>query len=193
MSPIDWFLAAVRIAGASFPVSSSMVQVQSEVDRAEFERRLGAMEDPLSNLHPDIPALSQAIYKALASSGHDSPRVELLEDEYTRFAKPLALLESRGIIEGRHALGDRYSRGFWIRDPTYLLVLISQFGDPDAMGQIHDELEALGRGGSLDGMELASQCAVPLPFINALFQIYEGKGFGLLARTRGTSRYISKV
>ena len=51
---MNWFFKFVRIAGASFPVASSLVQLQSELDSDELNRRIQKLEDPISNLHEDV-------------------------------------------------------------------------------------------------------------------------------------------
>ena len=43
---MEWFIRLVRIAGASFPGASSLVQFQSELSAIQFENRLKALEDP---------------------------------------------------------------------------------------------------------------------------------------------------
>ena len=46
---MDWFMKLVRVAGASFPGASSLVQLQSEIDSQAMAKRL----EELSDICPD--------------------------------------------------------------------------------------------------------------------------------------------
>ena len=62
---MNWFYSIVRIAGASFPVASSLVQLQSEIDSNALNERVAKLEDPVSNIHCDVPELARIIYQEL--------------------------------------------------------------------------------------------------------------------------------
>ena len=47
---MGWFYSLVRVAGAGFPVSASLVQLQGEIDAQEMKARLDRLEDPISSL-----------------------------------------------------------------------------------------------------------------------------------------------
>jgi elongation factor P hydroxylase len=64
---MDWLFSIVRIAGASFPVASSLVQLQSEIDSKTLSKRVEKLDDSVSHLHKDIPELSKLIYQELKS------------------------------------------------------------------------------------------------------------------------------
>ena len=63
--PTDWFAALVRIAGASFPGASSLVQLQAEIDSSSLLNRVQKLEDPISTLHGGVPETARCIYQCL--------------------------------------------------------------------------------------------------------------------------------
>lgn len=88
---MNWILSLIRVAGASFPIASSAVQLQAEIDARATQRRLRALEDPLTNLHPDIREISRQIYEAIRATG--DRHVKFPEAFHVRYARALALLE----------------------------------------------------------------------------------------------------
>ena len=95
---MEWMLKLIRVAGSSFPVASSLVQLQSEIDSQDFEIRLRELEDPISNLHEDIPRLSEILYSKVKTE--NDKHIELSNEDYKKFARSLAVVEAEGLIEG---------------------------------------------------------------------------------------------
>ncbi len=93
----------IRIAGASFPGASSLVQLQGELDAKEFSDRIRRLEDPISFLHDDVPELSKHLYEELKRANY----IKLVfEDEfYENFSRPIATLAAMRLIRCDHALG----------------------------------------------------------------------------------------
>lgn len=65
---MHWFTSFVKVAGASFPVTSSFVQLLSELDSREIKERISKLEDPISNLHPEIHELSRLLYGTIRNT-----------------------------------------------------------------------------------------------------------------------------
>ena len=185
---MKWFFSAIRIAGAAFPLASSLVQLQAETDSQEFARRLEKLEDPISNLHSDIRPLSQKFYHHIKKQ--DSLRVKLDKDDYSKYSRALAVLESKSYIKGSHAIGMNFVNGLRITDPTYLLYMCALFDDSEAMNEIQSRVDSCNDGQHIEGKNLRAEFNIPLPVIDALFQVYESKGYGLCSKEIGSVLYI---
>lgn len=190
-----WFGSAIRIVGSAFPVSAALVQLQAEVDAAEFERRLAALEDPIGQVHPELSGLCKQIYAQLSSSVVTSPRIELNSEQYDEFRKPLAAIEASGFIKGSHGIGSggRFVGGFHIVDPTFILYMQARFGETEPMEKLSAMLENTEAGDRLSGSSLANELEVPLPVVHAMFEAYESKGYGMCSQEVGASHYIAKA
>ena len=183
---MDWLTSIVRIAGASFPVASSLVQLQSEIDSKTLLKRVSKLEDPISHLHEDVSEVSRLIYQKLKHVN----KIQLQFDEpfYRRFSRALAVLESQGFIEGRHGLGKQYMEGVSVVDPSYIMYLCAIAEDEKKMVSLLKQVDDCHVGQNLDGKEM--NIDLPLPVIMAVFKIYESKGFGRCSKEINSCRYV---
>ncbi len=188
---MNWLLSIVRIAGASFPLASSFVQLQSEIDSKSLSARVANLEDPVSHLHDDIPELSRAIYQAIKKE--DSTSLSFDEKFYNKYSRSLAVLESQGFLKGRHGLGKRYAAGIRITDPSYIMYLCALEEDCKKMEKLINTVDECTIGSSLNGHEMKKENFLPLPVINAVFEIFESKGYGLRSRSIASSHYIGQA
>lgn len=188
---MNWFFALVRIIGASFPLAPSVIQLQAEVDSRETQKRLQALEDPLSNLHQDVREISQIIYNAMRQA--NSNRVELPEELYNRFGRALAILEANGHISATHALGQRFVAGFWVTDPSYLVYLCGLFEDPGKMDRLVHLIDKAEARQWLKGAEISQELGLPLPVVKGVFDLFAAKGFGIVSKEIGTANYYSQL
>lgn len=186
---MDWFYSIVRIAGASFPVASSLVQLQAEIDSKKLLEKVARLEDPISNLHEDIPNVSRQIYKEIKDS--NSSKLYFNDDFYRQFSRALAVLESKSYIKGSHALGKSYAAGINLIDPTYIMYLCAIEEDSSKMESLIKIVDDCEIGQWLDGNKI--EIDLPLPVIKAVFEIYESKGFGLCSKTINYCQYIGKA
>lgn len=185
----DWFMSIMKVAGASFPVSSSIVQFLSEIESEKIKERLEKLEDPISNLHSDIPQLSELIYKKL--SAENSTSLEFSDEFYQKYSKPLATLEAKKYIKGNHTIGNRYQSGIQISEPTFIMYLCRIAEDEKKMNSLIGLVENCEFGKWLDGEKI--DLDLPLPVINAVFEIYESKGYGICSNEVGICRYMCKA
>lgn len=188
---MDWLLSIVRIAGVSFPVSSSLVQLQTEIDSKKLIERVRKLEDPISFLHEDIPELSRLIYGQIRST--DSPKIAFDSEIYSNFRRPLAALEKLGCIKGSHAIGAMYVDGFWLSDPTFVMYMCALEEDKRRMKSLIDLVHKCPEGQWLEGSKIKDQIDVPMPVIAAVFEIYERKGFGLCSKEVGATMYMGQA
>jgi len=188
---VDWFCALVRIAGASFAGSASLVQLQNEIDMAAVKRRLQSLEDPISQIHPDVPRLAERLYEAVRSG--NVGLLEIPDEFYDEFARPLAALHSSGYLREGHALARRRPINIRMSDPTFLLYCATLSDDSPRVATVVEAVDSAETGRWLKGAELAQQYGVPLPVVDAVFEVYEVKGYGLTSKTIGASLYYPKV
>lgn len=188
---VDRFLALIRVAGASFPIAASMVQLQAEIDIVEMRRRIEALEDPVAGIHPDVPAVGALIYHALGAGA--GRKVYLEEAQYDRFGRCLAALEARGLVQGGHTLGRRYEDGLRVADPFFLVYLARAFDEGVGLASVLAEVDECAPRTWLNGERLAEEHKLPLSVVHAVFQVYEAMGYGLTSKTIGESRYRAVV
>ena len=119
---MDWLLSIVRVAGASFPVASSLVQLNSEIESKALLERVAKLEDPISHLHNLVPELSKHIYEKIKQS--NSTSIEFEDDFYKYYSRPLAALESQQLIKGGHAIGKQFAVGLRVADPSYIMYFL---------------------------------------------------------------------
>jgi hypothetical protein len=185
----NWFSILVRIAGASFAFTTPLVQLQSDLDSRAIQQRLTQLEDPLSTLHPDVRTVSSQIYSMLRE--RNANKLEGSEQFYERYARVLAILESRGLIKGSHGLGKRFAAGFWISNPQYSLYMAGLFEDPEKMDFLLKYVDQAPPRTWLKGVDIAAELSLPIPVIKAVFDVYEAQGLGLCSKELGTANYCS--
>ena len=188
---MDWLLSITRVAGASFPVASSLVQLQSEIDAKSLLVRVAKLEDPVSHLHKDIPKASRIIYQKLKED--DSNTLNFENDFYKQYSRALAVLESQGYIKGGHALGQNYAEGITLIDPSYIMYLCALEEDANKMESLIKQIEACAIGDWLNGNVIKATTGLPIPTIMAVFEIFESKGYGLCSQEIGSCMYMGKA
>jgi len=175
----DWFAIVVRSVGASFKGAASLAHFQGELDMRAFGERLKRFEDPISQLHEDIPRVSERIYDAVREANGNP--FQLDPPTYADFKRPLAILESNGFIRGHHALGTRYAAGIGISDPEYVFYLCSHFEDKLKMKHLISAVDSCAAGKTLRTDDLTADHGVPRLVVDAVLQSFANKGFGILS------------
>jgi hypothetical protein len=188
---VDWLCSIVRIAGAAFPVTSSLIQLQAELDSDALLKRVQKLEDPVSCLHKDVPEVSKAIYEALRKK--DDKNLSFNEVFYEQFSKPLAALESEGYIKGCHTIGKRFENGIYVSDPTFIMYMCALDKDSNKMAHLLEIVESCSIGQWLNGKKIQEEMGLPLPVIEACFDIYESKGYGICSNVVGSVLYMGKA
>jgi len=188
---IDWLMSIVRIAGASFAGASSLVQFQAEIDSKALLQRVSKLEDPISNLHELVPEVSKHIYDEIRST--DSNRVEFDESFYEKYSRPLVALESQGFIKGSHDLIKSFVAGLRVTDPSFIMYLCALAEDKYKMEALIKSVDDCPKGEWLNGKTIQESLGLPLPVVQAVFNIYEEKGYGLCSKEIGASQYMGKA
>ena len=188
---MNWFFAITRIAGASFPGASSLVQLQAELGAEALSKRVQCLEDPISTLHEDVPELSKKFYEVLTETDYNKAQFD--DDVYSKFSRAIAVLDKKGVIECQHALGTHNPVWIYINDPSYIMYLCERFGDSKSMEALVQRLESCKRGEWLDGKIIAKELKLPRPVVAACFDIYEAKGFGERSARVGSTQYCGRA
>jgi hypothetical protein len=188
---LGWFGKLVRIAGVNFPVAASLVQLQAEIDSDKMIKRIEKLEDPISYLHEDVPAVSKEIYQNL--SLNDSINLKFDDEFYTKYSRPLAALEKKFYISMKRFLGSRIPREINLIDPSYIMYMCSLSEDPNKMNKIVQIVDTCKVGEWLDGENLKNEIGLPKCVIRAIFEIYEAQGYGILSKTIGICQYMGNA
>lgn len=181
---VDWFFSIVRIAGTAFPVASSLVQLHAEIDSKALLARVVKLEDPVSNLHEDVPELSRQIFQKMKSE--NSSKLYFSEEFHNTYSRALAVLKSHGYIEG----GNNFVLGIRLIDPSYVMYMCALEEDGEKMKALFQVIESCKIREWLDGKDIKSSIGLPLPVIQAAFDIYESQGYGRCSKIIGLTRYL---
>jgi hypothetical protein len=188
---MKWLMSLVRIVGASLPYGSALLQLQAEIDSAAIQKRLRMLEDPISQLHPDVREVSEKLYNQLSATGEATLQFDA--GFYAKYGKPLAILEARGFIAGAHAIGMKYVGGLWLQDPGYFVYLCALYEDQSKMDRLIELLAACAPGQWLRGDEIAKDLQLPRPVVKAFFELYEQRGLGTCSKEIGAILYLSRA
>jgi hypothetical protein len=183
-SKVDWFLKAVRVSSAWNPIAAIFLQLQSEIDGVEINRRLNNLEDPISANCENSSKLTKAIYDQFKDENYN-----LTQDMYIQYARTLALFETEGYLKRRMEMGSPFAQGIESFDPTFILYLARLFEEQSSMSELYSLVDNCGIGVTIDGIQLAQSLAVPVDVVRAVFCLYVDKGFGLLSNELGTCNY----
>jgi hypothetical protein len=188
---MEWFLKVVRIAGVNFPGAASFVQLQAELDSSAMKSRLEKLEDPISDLHEDIPKVAKSIYKEMKSS--DSVNLDFSDEFYNQYSRPLAALESAKLISKNGVIGSRIPISINLIDPSFIMYMCNLAEDQKKMQEIVDIVERCEIGIWLNGDELKDSVGLPKYVIRAVFKIYAAKGYGIVSNSIGSCKYEGKA
>lgn len=169
-----------------------LVQLQAEIDADKIDNRLQKLETPIGALHEDINKVSRLIYDEIKRS--DDLLIELNKDDYRKYSRVLAVLETSSFIKGFHALNNgQFAKGLSVTDPTYVLYMSALFENQELMEIIYKKVDSCAIGQSLNGKQIKKEVNVPLPVIKAIFDVFEAKGYGICSQVIGSAVYIGKV
>lgn len=186
----NWFIKLIRIAGASFPGSSSLVQYYSELESINTDERISKFEDPISYIHKDIGQLSEMIY--IQVKAQDSWSLKFDDNFYRKFKRCLAVLNKANLIGMTRGLGHSVPDGINLSDSTFLLYLCDKYEQKHKMDELFHIVDRCESGIWLDGEMLRDSLELPLVVISAVFDVFESKGYGIKSKTIGRYQYLSR-
>ena len=182
---MSWFFSIVRIAGASFPAGASLVQLQAEVDMKSFDTRLKNLEDPISTLHKDVPAVSREIYSKIQGAKTNS--ISLDDSNYEKFGRALAELKSQGFIRLDTALGKKHPLNLRVADHTYMLYMCSLVEDKSKMEKLFEIVNSC-KSNTLRAQNVMQETSLSYPVVYAMFKVFEAKGYGICSDEIGLNQ-----
>lgn len=188
---MEWFFKIVRVAGANFPGSASLVQLQAELDSKATMNRLEKLEDPISFLQEDVPELVRELYKEMKTT--DSINLEFPDEFYSRYSRSLASLEAAKLISKNSVLGSKIPRGINLIDPSFIMYMCNLAEDAEKMQSLIEIIDHCEIGVWLHGDALKESVGLPKSVIRAAFEIYESKGYGILSKAVGSCQYMSNA
>lgn len=65
--------------------------------------------------------------------------------------------------------------------------------DKQKMEALMKTVDDCPKGKWLDGKQIQKSLGLPLPVIQAVFDIYESKGYGQCSKEKGSSKYLAKA
>lgn len=184
---MNWFFSIIRSAGSSFPVSASFVQLQSELDSDKLDKRIKRIEDPVSNLHPDIQIVSKKMYALIKKTEREN--ITFDNEFIEKYGRPLAILEKNGFIKGSHAIGKCWVGSTYLSDPSYVLYLCKLSEPEKKMNSFFRLLEGSKPGDSFEGVDIQKTIDLPIPVIKAFFKVYQSMGYGFCSKTIGVCHF----
>jgi hypothetical protein len=188
---MDWLFSIIRIAGVAFPFASSLVQLQAELDNKNLSKRIKRLEDPISHLHDDISKVAELICSNLKIQNQNTLSFDT--EFYDNYARPLSMLESQHCIHGNHSIVHRYYAGISLCEPSFVMYLCALNEDEEKMKRLISVTETCKPGQWLNGISIASDLGLPEPVVEAVFQIYQSKGLGILSQEIGTINYLCQA
>jgi hypothetical protein len=180
----DWFIKVVRIGSAVNPVAAVFLQLQSEVDGIELNRRIDSLEDPIGSCCENSRELCKAIYESFDIHG-----VSLSNEAYKQFSRPLAVFESKGYLKRDMYIGNKYAQGIELLDPSFTLYLARLFENQKSMYELYDLVEKCEIGVWINGIQLAESLNIPVGVVRSVFKIHMQNGLGILSGEVGTCNY----
>lgn len=115
------------------------------------------------------------------------------DEFYTKYSRPLAALDSEGLISKKSVLGSQLPRGINLTDASFIMYMCNLWEDSNKMIEIIDIVDRCEIGLWLDGDQLKDSLNLPRYVIRAVFEIYEAKGYGILSRTLNSCKYLSNA
>jgi hypothetical protein len=183
-SKVDWFLKAIRVSSAWNPITAVFLQLQSEFDGSEVNRRLDNLEDPISSNCKNATELCRTLYAHLRCDSE-----ALTQETYIQFARPLASFESESYLKRQMQIGSSYAYGIESLDHIFVLYLARLFENQSSMLELYTRVEDCNVGVWIDGIQLAKALNVPEAVVRSVFELYVKKGFGIMSNETGTCNY----
>ena len=180
----------VRGFASEFPGGSFTLQVLGDLETDALRTRLDRLEDPIGQIHPDLPSVAPLLYRGLAEA--ESGWLRLNEADADRFRRVLQALEGRGMVRSKSYIGAGVVTEFRISSPVFVLYLAERHGSQQGIELVIKQVEELERGRSLNGQLLAADTGVPIRVVQAVFERAEAEGLGRNSRTIGELRFTGR-
>jgi hypothetical protein len=184
-SKSDWFLKALKVSSAWNPIAAVFLQLQSELDDCEVNRRLDNLEDPINSDCKNATELCKVLYSYLRNNSE-----ALTEETYIHFSGDLAYFEAKGYLKRQMQIGSSYPYGIESLNHFFILYLARLFDGKYSMSELYTRVDDCDIGVWINGVQLAEVLNVPVDVVRSVFQLYVEKGFGIVSNETGTCNYI---
>lgn len=121
----------------------------------------------------------------------DSAYLQFDRQFYGENSRVLAILEKHGLIKGAHCLTELYHAGLILTDPAYILYMCHLFADAGLMNKLYEIVDSCRLGEGFLSKTIQKETGLSLPIIEAMFKIFEAKGYGTVHEYTGNiTRYM---
>ncbi|AYF14482.1 TPA: hypothetical protein NK304_001795 [Vibrio parahaemolyticus] len=184
MENVKWLVKLACVAGASLPFASNFLQLKSELEGIALEKRLQALEDPISSLHPSVPEVSKFLYDKIKAE--NSHFIDVVDEELSpEFRKAILLLSGAGWLK---------KSGIFIEplNPAYVVYMAGLCEPDSTLNELVGYVDDCESGVVITAKELCESLKVPSILVLALFQLYSDKNLGLYDKTINHESYVAK-
>lgn len=192
--PESLFKKSLKSVAASFPVVASLSQWWSEMDSDaqqesidEIKNEIKKFQNPIPFSHPKAKDALQLIYKKIEITKDVQWEVD---DELRKFLEVLSLWEKQNFLSGQHALRHRWISVF-ISNPVFIMAVHSSVHGDQVTAELRHNVWSMIKEAKqgVHGEKVAELLNVPLPYVDALFIIFETEGKGWKSEEIGISYF----
>jgi len=192
--PESLFKKSLKSVAASVPVAASLAQWWSEMDSDAQEEAIDELKEEINGLRNPIPFSHPKAIEALKLIFE---KIELtgdihweMDNDLKQFLEVLSLWEKQNLISGQHEIGHRWL-SIYIDNPIFILAVFSaKYGDTataELRQYVWNFIKQKKKG--VHGESIAKDKDVPLPYVDALFSIFESEGKGWKSKEIGSSYF----
>ena len=181
--PESLFKKCIKSVAASFPVAASVSQWWSEMDSDTQEESIDKIKKEIDSFRNPIPFSHEKATDALKLI---FSQIELIgeiewpvDDELRKYIEVLNLWEKQNYISGQHPIGHRW-KSIRIDNPIFVMAVFSAAYGDQTTSQLRQDVWSMIRQTKkgINGESIAEDQGIPLPYVNALFAIFESEGKG---------------
>ena len=192
--PESLFKKSLKSVAASVPVAASLGQWWSEMDSDAQEEAIDELKDeiysfrnPIPSSHPKAIEALKLIFKKIKLTGDIYWE---MDSDLKQFLEVLSLWEKQNLISGKHEIGHRWL-SIYIDNPIFILAVFSAaYGDratTELRQYVWNFIKQKKKG--VHGESIAKDKHIPLPYVDALFSIFESEGKGWKSKESGSSYF----
>lgn len=192
--PESLFKKCLKSVAASVPVAASLAQWWSEMESDVQEEAIDEIKEDINSFRNPIPS---SHLKAIDALKLIFSRIELtgdvyweMDDELRQFLEVLNLWEKQNFLSGQHEIGNSWL-SIYINNPVFIMAVYSAAYGESATAELRqnvwDIIKQKKKG--VHGESIAKDNGIPLPYVDALFTIFESEGKGWKSKEVGSSYF----
>jgi len=192
--PESLFKKSLKSVAASVPFAASLAQWWSEMDSDAQEEAIDEIKEEINSFRNPIPSSHS---KAIDALKLIFSKIELtgdvhweMDDELRQFLEVLNLWEKQNFLSGQHAIGNRWI-SIYIDNPVFIMAVFSAAYGDSATAELRQNVWNIikQKKKGVHGESIAKDKGIPLPYVDALFAIFESEGKGWKSKEVGSSYF----